>query len=548
MKIIKGIFPYLKPYLPKLIFIIFCGGIIAFLELLPIWIIKNIIDKLLATSSLKILIYGIALLSGIILFKVVFEFITNILIVVVERRFIYNLQEVFFSHILKLPLIKIKNYTTGDNISRITNDIERLGSTVITIANDIVKNVVMVIGAIIFLSIIHWKLFLCSCIALPFLLLTFSLSKKFQALSKKTQEELAKIVSWLSEVLNKMLLVKTLFAEQILQKKFKDINKGYIKAILREIKLMALLKGGIGIITYVMIFAVLFYGGYEIVHKRLSVGELIAFIGYVSMLIGPLISLGMNYADIQETIGIGNRYFELIDEEGEQEGKYPLSAITKGIIFNDVSFTYNEKDEYVFKNINFIIKKGEKIAIIAPSGTGKTTLVSLILLFYRPTKGFIKIDDHNINIFTLKSLREKIIYCPSLPMLFNASIKENILLGRDPINENKLIEVCQNVYAQGFIEELPLGYNTILQEEGGGLSEGQRQRIALARALLSNPEVLILDEATSSLDPETEGKIMEGLWKMLKDKTIIFVTHKPLPLNMVDKVYTLQNNGIFLKE
>lgn len=541
MEIFKRLFSYFTPHFYKIILSCICGAVAAGLDLASMWIIKIVIDSTL-TKGQKIIYCGILLIGGIFIIKILLEYVEGMINILIERKVIYQLQRRLFAHFQKLPLNKISKYSIGENISRLINDIESLGNIMTSEIYSITNNVVLIIGAVVFLTLIDWKLFLLSIIVMPFALITLYFSRsKFQIFSKRVQEKLGILISFIQDTLSKIIIVKGFLFDGFLNKKFEKINNDYIVSKVHMEKLTRLFMGLVEIITSSLILILIWYGGMAIIQKKITLGELIAFIGYTSYLIGPLMMLGISYLSINEAIGIGRRYFEIIDEPQEDDtNRESLPTEIKEISSQCVGFKY--EDKYVLKDINLTIRKGDKVAIIGPSGSGKSTLMLLLSSFYEPTNGVITINGKDMRLIKREDIRKKILYCSSSPMLFNTTVKENLTLGKE-IKESQITEACRIACALDFILLLQDGFDTEIGK-GINLSAGESQRLALARALLQDPEIFIFDETISSVDNDTQTKIMENLDKKFDSKTIICISHKLLPITF-KKIFTMDNGKVY---
>ncbi|NLZ44763.1 MAG: ABC transporter ATP-binding protein, partial [Clostridia bacterium] len=328
--------------------------------------------------------------------------------------------------------------------------------------------------------------------------------------------------------------------------RFRQKNEANFQANLRSAKASSLLTPLVEFFFLLAIVVVLWYGGREVILGKLTVGELIAFFGYIAMITAPITRMTQQFSLFQQSFAAADRVFEILDQEPEIKeapGAIVLPKIRGEVVFSGVSFAY-PKGKVVLSDINLHIQPGEIVALVGPSGAGKTSLVNLIPRFYDPLAGSIFIDGHDIRRIRLSSLREQIGLVPQDPILFGVSIRENISYGRVGATEEEIIAAAKAANAHDFIMKFPNGYETILGERGLTVSGGERQRIAVARALLRNPAILILDEATSALDVKSEQLVQEALERLMKGRTAFIIAHRLSTIQFADRVVVLDQGRI----
>jgi len=465
----------------------------------------------------------------------------------VGYRVITDLRNQVYQHLQRLSLSFYKRKRTGEIMSRVVTDVNVLQEVVVESIAKMILNLLIIAGVLGFIFYIHWRLSLCVLGVIPLLVLTV---RKFgghiRKFSTSVQVKIADISSLLQETIAGIEVVKSFATEKKEAKRFQQENIHNFRLAMRRTQVVALLSPLIEIITTIGLSAILWYGAWEVIRGVLTPGELISFLGYVSLAIKPLNQLGKTYSLYQRALASAERIFEILDTEPEIKelpGAVKLPPIEGYVCFKDVSFGY-DSNELILEDINLEIKPGERVALVGPSGVGKTTLVSLIPRFYDSISGVVAIDGHDVKKVKLASLRQQISIVPQETILFNGTIGDNIAYGRPEASEEEIAEAARRANVDRFIESLSRGYDTEVGERGVKLSGGERQRIAIARAILRNPRILILDEATSAVDAETELLIQQALSRLMKDRSTLIIAHRLSTIQNANKVVVLNERRI----
>nr|MQY58300.1 ATP-binding cassette domain-containing protein [Clostridia bacterium] len=392
------------------------------------------------------------------------------------------------------------------------------------------------------------KLTLIAMLPIPLLtFLIFRFSGKAHRSYRQVRRKLARVTSILQESIFGIREIKTFTQEDYEEKRFSIQGKGYFRSNMRIAKLWSIYYPLILFVSSLGTALVLWFGGNEVIAGVLSIGSLVAFYGYLGLFYQPIDQLNQVNNMFQHARAAGERVFEIIDaipEVRESRDVICLSSPVKGAVeFNNVCFSYNEKEQ-VIDNISLKVEPGEKIAIVGPSGSGKTTFISLIPRFYDVTKGFIAIDGYDIKKLKLSYLREQIAIVLQEPFLFNESLRKNIGFGRKEASEEEIIAAAKSANAEEFINKFPNGYETRAGERGTNLSLGQKQRVSIARAILKDPSILILDEATSSVDAEVEALIQEALQHLMKNRTSFIIAHRLSTIRNADRIVVMDKGRI----
>ena len=481
--------------------------------------------------------------------KNIFLYIKNYLLRIVELSLVRDIRNKLYAHIQSLSLGYFNRQKTGNITSIVINDVEHLQIALGATFQKLFVEPINVITFVSLLFIISWKLALIALIIIPLAgIAVIGIGKSIRRKSRRTQKKVADIMQILSETLSSIRIVKAFANEKNEVSKFSKESKNYFNLLLRRGRL-DLLAGPItesfGVVIGVIL---LWYGGTEVLMQRgLNPEDFIRFILILFSILGPIKQMGNVNLRIQTGYASAERIFSLLDTPKdiiERSNPLQLKSFNKHIEFKNLSFEYEESEGLVLSNINFKINKGEVVAIVGPSGAGKSTIADLIPRFYDPKDGEILIDQENIKKLSLASLRKNMGIVTQDVILFNDTIKNNIAYAQPKATMESIINACKAANALEFIEEIPEGFEAIIGERGVKLSGGQKQRIAIARALLKNPPILILDEATSSLDTESEKKVQTAIEALLKDRTALIIAHRLSTVQTANKIITIEKGRI----
>ena len=536
---------FLKPYWTKLLFAMIFMSLVAATNGLTAFIVKPVLDKIFFeknASMLYLIPFGIILLY---LLKGVFEYLQAYLMGYVGQKVITDIRNLIFVCLQKQPLSFFDKTPTGVSISRIMNDVTLIQGTVSEAFTAILKDAFTIVGLIFVVLYRDWKLAIIAFIVLPFATYPIvAFGKKLRKISTKTQKSIARLTNFLHETITGQRIVKAFSMEEYENRRFQEENETLFLINLKRYKVRALSHPIMEVLGGIAIGIIIWYGGREVISGSSTPGNFFSFTAALLMLYEPIKRLNKENHNIQQGLAASQRVFEIIDREPEILEKQDAMELknVQGIIeFKNVFFKY--EDRMILKNINLKINKNEVVAVVGESGVGKTTLVNLIPRFYDVTTGSVAVDDIDIRDVTLSSLRKNIALVTQDVILFNDSIKNNIAYG---LEQNKeMLEMAANMaYAHDFIIRLSKGYDTIVGEKGIRLSGGQKQRIAIARALYKNAPVLILDEATSSLDVSSEAEVQKAIENLMKGRTTIIIAHRLSTVMNANRIVVLEEGTI----
>lgn len=542
-----GIFNFLLPYkwlfFSGLLFLLFSS-----LTLLTFpFVAGKLIDTAQGTSWIVSDVNSIAwILIGILAIQSIFSFFRVWLFALVSERSMRDIRQALYSRLVRLPMAFFDKRRTGELISRITADVSQLQDTFSTTLAELFRQVVTLVAGVGFLLYNTPKLTFFMLGTFPFLVLIAMVFGRFiRNLSKKTQDELASANVIVEETLQSITTVKSFVGESYESIRYgKGLNSVVVVALTA-----AKYRGAfISFIIFALfggIVAVMWYGASLVAEGSMSVGELVSFVLYTTFIGGSIAGLGDIYSQVQKAIGSSERVLEILDEEAEAEHGATSEHFEGRIEYAQVGFNYPTRPEVeVLKDISFVVQPGEKVALAGHSGGGKSTIIQLLMRFYEVEKGRILVDGMDVKDWDLKSLRSKIGIVPQEVLLFGGSIRENIGYAKPDASEEEIILAAKKANAWQFISQFPDGLDTLVGERGVKLSGGQRQRVAIARAILKDPAILILDEATSSLDAESESLVQQALDELMRGRTTLIIAHRLATIRKVDRIYALSEGRI----
>jgi ATP-binding cassette subfamily B protein len=546
-RLMKRLLGYIKPYMKYVVFAILMNIIVAAFGPVRPYLIKIAVDKYIANSNYSGLFYISLLLLTSLIFQSIIQYFLNYYTQYLGQKTIYDIRAQLFTHTQKLSLRFFDKTPIGRLVTRVTNDIESLNdlfsSGIIMVFSDIFT-ILWILGFMFFMDV---KLSLVTLSVFPVLVYgTFLFRKKVRESYRNVRLHLARLNTYMQEHVTGMNIVQIFHKEKQEMKNFLNINSDYRKANIQSNFYYAIFYPGVEFLSAIAVGLIIWYGGGELIHGTRHVGVLIAFILLTDMFFRPIRDLSEKYNILQTAMASSERIFKLLDNKTfvkNPEGSEKLTNVNGGIEFKNVWFAYNH-EEYVLKDVSFKINPGETVAIVGHTGAGKTSIISVLERFYDLDKGSILVDGTDISTIDKRDLRKYISIVLQDIFLFSGTIRSNISMNNDDIPIEKIKEAASIVGADKFIEALPKQYDEVVKERGATLSVGQKQLLSFARALAYDPKILILDEATSSIDTESEILIQKAIEKLLVGRTAIVIAHRLSTIQNADKIIVMHKGEI----
>ncbi|MGD9141250.1 MAG: ABC transporter ATP-binding protein [bacterium] len=480
--------------------------------------------------------------------KAMFTYFLSVTLIWLEQRVVRDVRNALYAHLHRLSLSYFHANRTGQTISRITNDVSLLRLTISTGFLSFLRDLMITLAYAGIVFWISWRLALVAFVVmLPIAYFVGRLSRRLRKYSTRAQEKAADYTSVLQETVSGIRVVKAFGMERFEKKKFRRDTDGFFNAVMKQQRAAVLAPPMTEFLGALGALAVLWYGGMQVLEGNLLTPDwFLIFLGAMLSIMHPAKSLVSANSVIQEGLAAGKRIFSLLDTEPEiadSPGAVEVDGIHEYVRFVDVSFAY-DGDDFVLKDVNLTVKKGQIVALVGPSGAGKSTLVDLVARFYDPVEGRVELDGVDIRSIRIDSLRSLMGIVTQETILFNDSVFNNIAYGLEDIAHERVIEAARAANAHDFVEGLAEGYDTVIGDRGVRLSGGERQRIAIARALLKDPQIFIFDEATSSLDSESEKLVQEAIQRLMTTRTTFVIAHRLSTVSNADLIVVIDNGRV----
>jgi ATP-binding cassette, subfamily B, bacterial len=533
-------------------------GVVAmsFVGLLKPWPLKFLIDDVLhvgqdgenseislaVISAIAGAIVGIAALQGL------FSYVKDFFLSATSQRVAFSARRALFEHIQRLSLTFHDRKRTGDMLTRVTSDVTKVQELIADkLVVDGLTSIVQFVGMLVVMLVIDWKLGLIAIAWAPLVLVTSSyFRRRIRVQEQRVREREGDMTSLAQETMSSIRVVKAFGRERHTVERFEEQTGEMLEASVRVARLEAAFSFVITLLTALGLAAMVFFGAYQVAAGALTAGTLVVFIAYMRDLQSPLNLISRLYAKLARVMVRAERIAEVLQEQPvvvERPHARKAPRFRGSVRFENVSFGYTP-DRLVLRDVDLVIEPGEIVALVGPTGAGKSTIASLLLRLYDPIEGTILIDDHDIREYKLATVIDQIAVVLQESLLFQASIRENIAYGKLDASEEEIREAAWVAYADEFIQALSEGYDTVVGERGTTLSGGQRQRVAIARAVIRDAPLLILDEPTTGLDADAEATVMEAMERLMEGRTTVVIAHKLSTVRKADRIYVLDDGRV----
>lgn len=545
-KLLKRLSAYLRPYKLRVAAAFALLVAQAFLGIVPPWIVKIAIDEKIVGKDAGGLMTMAWLYLGVLTLSFVIDYAQMVLVARLGQRVMYDMRMSLFSHLQTMSLPFFDRNPVGRVMTRVTSDVEVLNELFTSGLISVFGDVFLIAGILSAMFALDPKLAAVALVVVPPLFLATHIFRvKVREAYRDIRRKLARINANLQESITGMRVIQLFNQEERAFGRFEKVNREHMDAYQRSIFYYAVFFPVAELLGAVAVALIFWYGGGQAVRGAVSLGVLVAFIQYVESFFRPVRDIAEKYNIFQNAMASSERIFALLDERpgiADAPGAAAAPATQGAVRFEHVHFAYKDEN-WVLRDVDFSVRPGEKVAIVGATGSGKTTLMSLLGRMYEPQKGRVLLDGVDVRAWPQRELRQRMAIVPQDVYLFSRSIGDNIRLGR-PLAPEAIERAARIANAHGFVSALPQGYDTVLQERGGGLSAGERQLLAFARAIAADPPILILDEATSHIDSRTEGLIQEALARLLEGRTAILIAHRLSTIRSADRIIVLHKGEI----
>ncbi|MGZ9234925.1 MAG: ABC transporter ATP-binding protein [Anaerolineales bacterium] len=548
-RVVRGLLRFLKPYYRQMLISLLFMIIVTAASVSGPYFVKLAIDEGIAKSNILALRNIVLIYFGVSVIQVVTNIFRVRLMSRVGQHILYDVRMAMFDHLQMLSLSFYNRYSVGRVITRVINDVGTLREFVTWATLAIVRDLLAILGILVAMLTLNLRLSLLTFTVLPLMVLATIL---FRRVARRNYRKVRAAVSWTNSVLaenvNAVRVVQAFSRQSHNYSNFKEyVNRYYLERSMDAAKVASVFTPIVDVLGATAIAVVVYLGGTAVLGESITAGVLIAFVLYIDRLFDPIRDLSRRFDTLQSTMAGGERILELLNtpvEVKDAEDAREMGPIIGDVQFENVSFHYSDDPVLVLDGIDLEVRPGETVALVGETGAGKTTIVKLLTRFHDPTAGTVRVDDIDLRRVTQQSLRKQMGMVLQDPFLFNGSVKENILFGRLDASDDEVIAAAKAVGAHDFITRLKNGYETSVEEGGATLSVGQRQLISFARALLADPRILILDEATSSVDTQTEQIIQRALATLLKGRTSFVIAHRLSTITNADKIVVIHDGKI----
>ena len=548
MTAFRRLAPYLKPYRVRITWafvVMFC---VAGLNGATVWLVNPAINQVFAKADPTMLWKVVALIPAVFFLKLVFMYSQSYLMSWLSQSITQRLREDVFRHLHELSMDYYWRSKSGDVLSRMTNDMTRVQDGLQFVPLYVVRDSMTVIVLIGVMFYINWRFASVALIAIPMAGAVLGiLGRKLRSASRRSQEIMGEMYHRFQESLQGMLVVKAFNYEEGAIAKFREENDQLFHQMMRYLRATALSGPLMEFLGSLIMATIVYQGGRQIIAQKMTPGDFFTFLASFFAAYGPLKNLSQLNASLQLMLASADRVFAILDEKPsvmEAPAALPFRGLEQALELKNVSFRYPSRDEDALKGVDITLKRGEVVAVAGPSGSGKSTLVHLLLRLFDPTAGQILLDGRDLRDFKIGSLREKVGLVTQETVLFNDTVAGNVAVGKPNATEAEIRKALEVADAWDFVSQMPQGLRTPLGDRGVRLSGGQRQRLAIARAVLKNPPILILDEATSNLDANSERAVQDALERLFPGRTVLIIAHRLSTLKSADRIVVLHRGEV----
>lgn len=548
MKMFLRLLRYLTRYRVRLVTAFICSALVAGLTGAYAWLVRPVLDDIFIKKDewmlmvLPVAIMVVAVLKGL------FSYGQSYLMNYVGTQAVADVRQDLFLQFMRLPVGFHDANTSGRLLSRVFNDVSLMANAVAGVLKDLFQQGLTFFAMLGVIFYQNWRLAAASVVVVPLSTYTMvRMGQRLRRLATSGQERVGDMTSVVQETLTGIRVVKAFGCEEAEASRFRDSNRAYLRTLMKSIQVSSLASSHMEVIGVVGVAAIIWYGGYLVIRGAMTPGAFFSFLTAMFMAYTPIRRLSGANNTIQQALSAAERVFEVLDLKTEQaldKGRKELPPISRALEFRNVTFRYEGSERPALDGVSLTVETGKVLALVGSSGAGKTTLVSLVPRFYDPTEGAVLIDGQDIRDCTLASLRRQIGIVSQETVLFDETVRNNIAYGRMGATDEQVVEAAKQAYAHDFIQRLPDGYATLIGENGVKLSGGERQRLAIARAILRDPPILILDEATSSLDSESERIVQLALANLMQHRTTLVIAHRLSTVQNADRIVVLAHGRL----
>lgn len=545
MNSVRRLLPYMKPHAGRYAWAVFVMVCVAGLNGAVAWVVKPAMNQLFATPDPKELTKIVALIPAIFFLKLVFGYAQSYLMSWLSQRIAQKLREDLFRHLHELSMDFYWRSKSGELLSRLTNDMTRVQDALQFVPLYVVRDTMTVLVLVGVMFWVNWKFASIALIAIPMAGGVLGvLGRKLRRAGKRSQEIMGEIYHRFQESLQGMLVVKAFNYEEGAIRKFREENDSLFSQMMRYFQATALSGPLMEFLGSLLMASIVYFAGREIIAGRMTPGDFFTFLASFFAAYGPLKNLSQLNASLQLGLASADRVFSILDEKPSVKNGALEFEKFESLVFENVSFKYPSRDQWVLRNVTLSIKPGEVVAIAGPSGSGKTTFVHLLLRLFDPTEGRVLLNGRDLREYSADSVRRRLGLVTQETILFNETVAGNVAVGRPAASRAQVADALRVADAEAFVGQLAQGLDTPLGERGLRLSGGQRQRLAIARAVLKDPALMILDEATSNLDAQSEASVQAALERLFPGRTVLMIAHRLSTLKKADRIVVLRGGEL----